>query len=160
MIEFYGEYYEDSKRFMLKKHAVLGLYVALVTSILCSVVILIIAAVLKLWIITWFMIVLALLIILAIFAPYIQKARTLHMIVPRKINIADDGYMYVQLSSNTISRSLSKVKKVIDMGKSYYVTFYFKIDGFLCQKNLLKQGTIEDFENLFEGKIVRKVLRD
>ena len=57
------------------------------------------------------------------------------------------------------TKPLSKVKKVIDAGDWYYVVFSRLGDlsnAFVCQKDLLTQGTLEDFEKLFEGKLVRK----
>lgn len=56
------------------------------------------------------------------------------------------------------SKFISRVKRVIDAGEWYYIIFKFGDIGnsWICQKNLLTQGTIEDFEKLFEGKIVRK----
>lgn len=55
-------------------------------------------------------------------------------------------------------KPLDKVKKVIDVGEWYYVVFKggSKLSAFVCQKDLLKQGTLEEFEALFEGKITRK----
>lgn len=56
------------------------------------------------------------------------------------------------------SYKMSKIKKVIDYGEFYYLYLY-RIDpskGIVCQKNLLTNGTIEEFEKLFEGKIKRK----
>lgn len=53
----------------------------------------------------------------------------------------------------------SQVKKVIDYGRYYYL-FLYKFDpskGIVCQKSLLINGTIEEFEELFEGKIVRRI---
>ena len=41
----------------------------------------------------------------------------------------------------------------------YYKIFFifpYKSQRFVCQKDLLVQGTIEEFEAVFEGKIVRK----
>lgn len=66
--------------------------------------------------------------------------------------ITRSGYLRVQ------KKPLKKVKKVIDAGDWYYVVFKFSgITGaFVCQKDLLTQGTLEDFEKLFEGKIVKK----
>ena len=55
---------------------------------------------------------------------------------------------------------LSKVKKVIDYGKYYYL-YLNRVDpsnGIVCQKDLLTEGTVEQFEKLFEGKIKRKVI--
>lgn len=55
------------------------------------------------------------------------------------------------------TKYLSNVKKVVDMGDWYKVYFYFpyKSNLFICQKDLIIQGTIEDFENLFSEKIIR-----
>lgn len=54
---------------------------------------------------------------------------------------------------------MSKVKKVVDYGRYYYI-FLYRLDpskGIVCQKDLLINGTIEEFEKLFEGKIIRKL---
>ena len=54
-------------------------------------------------------------------------------------------------------KPISKVKKVIDMGEWYYIIFKFGdiSNSWICQKDLITQGTIEDFEKIFEGKIKR-----
>ena len=56
------------------------------------------------------------------------------------------------------SRSIDDVKKVIDMGGFYDIIFYFPNQwaNCICQKDLIVEGTIEEFEKLFEDKIVRK----
>ena len=56
------------------------------------------------------------------------------------------------------SRSIDEVKKVIDMGEFYHILFYFPNQwaNCICQKDLIVEGTIEEFEKLFEDKIVRK----
>lgn len=66
--------------------------------------------------------------------------------------ITRSGYNGVQ------KKSLKKVKKVIDVGEWYYVIFRLGdiSNAFVCQKDLIKEGTLEQFEALFEGKIVRK----
>ena len=55
-------------------------------------------------------------------------------------------------------KNLNQVKKVVDFGEWYKIFFIFpyKSQRFVCQKDLLVQGTIEEFEAVFEGKIVRK----
>lgn len=45
------------------------------------------------------------------------------------------------------------IKSVYDYGEYYH---FWQGDMFLCQKSLLVQGTLEEFEKLFEGKIIRK----
>lgn len=56
------------------------------------------------------------------------------------------------------NRSIDDVKKVIDMGEFYDILFYFpsQWSNCICQKDLIVEGTIEEFEKLFEDKIVRK----
>lgn len=54
--------------------------------------------------------------------------------------------------------SVSKVKKVVNYDQYYYLYFY-KWDasnGIVCQKDLIADGTIEEFEELFREKIVCK----
>lgn len=53
---------------------------------------------------------------------------------------------------------IKDVKNVYDHGEFYDLVFPFgKISGkFICQKNLLTEGTLAEFEALFDGKIVRK----
>lgn len=55
------------------------------------------------------------------------------------------------------TRSIGDIKKVVDMGNCYKVYFYFphKSNIFLCQKDLITQGTIEEFENMFSEAIQR-----
>ena len=73
----------------------------------------------------------------------------------------------IRIEGNQITRSgfggvqkktLSKVKKVIDAGDWYYVVFRFGdvSNAFVCQKDLLKVGTLQEFESLFADKLVRK----
>ena len=56
------------------------------------------------------------------------------------------------------TKPFKKIKKIIDYGDYYYL-YVFRLDashGIVCQKDLLIEGTIEEFEKLFEGKIKRK----
>jgi len=56
-------------------------------------------------------------------------------------------------------KKISEIKQIIDCG-DYYCLFtknkmYYNAVG--IEKRLLVKGTIEEFEKLFEGKIIRKV---
>ena len=53
-------------------------------------------------------------------------------------------------------RMLNSVKEILDYGEWYYFIFNYEDRDpyFVCQKDLLTQGTLEEFEALFEGKIV------
>ena len=54
-------------------------------------------------------------------------------------------------------RSLSKVKKILDCGEVYYIIFRFGdiTNAWICQKDNIVNGTIEDFQALFQSKIVQ-----
>lgn len=55
-------------------------------------------------------------------------------------------------------KNLSKVKKVLDCGELYYIIL--KHGGistsWICQKSNIVNGTIEEFETIFESKIVKE----
>ena len=52
---------------------------------------------------------------------------------------------------------VKNIKKIEDYGDWYYIRFKFDITAsVVCQKNLIVEGTIEDFEKLFADKIIRK----
>lgn len=55
-------------------------------------------------------------------------------------------------------RSVDDVKKVIDGEEWYHIKFYFDARSpyFICQKSLLRQGTLQQFEQLFADKMVKK----
>ena len=54
-------------------------------------------------------------------------------------------------------KQISKVKKVIDYGECYEIVFGLDTSWWwVCQKDLITKGSIEEFEKLFEGKIICK----
>ena len=60
--------------------------------------------------------------------------------------------------NSSVYKKMYDVKEVEDLGDSYRILFDFpgRSPMFLCQKDLITEGTIEDFEELFADKIVRK----
>ena len=70
----------------------------------------------------------------------------------------DGEYIVAVCNACSDSRLISAATKVFDYGSFYYISFPMgqKSDKFVCQKNLLTQGTLEEFEVLFEGKITIK----
>lgn len=51
---------------------------------------------------------------------------------------------------------INSISKIIDYGEWYHLVFYYSDRDicFVCQKSLITKGTIEEFERLFEDKIV------
>lgn len=75
-------------------------------------------------------------------------------ITPRKIYIEDDSIVCVT-NKQTERRFVKDVKEVLDCKTYYELVFKFgKLSAnYICQKDLLTTGTLEEFEALFEGKI-------
>lgn len=78
-------------------------------------------------------------------------------VVPTTITIEDDKIERSGVQSYRLV-NIQDIKEIWDMGSFYAIVFYFpNMDRrFICQKDLLVEGTIEEFEKLFEDKIVRK----
>ena len=76
------------------------------------------------------------------------------------ITITEDTVKFISLHQDgaTVIKPLKKIKKVVDCGDYYYlyVHRWDASNGILCQKDLLIEGSLEDFEKIFAGKIKRK----
>lgn len=79
--------------------------------------------------------------------------------VTQRIYINDGLVNAVSCEGRTRSAQICAIKKVKDFGDYYAMTLpgiCVIISGyFICEKDLLTNGTIEQFEELFDGKIVR-----
>ena len=83
--------------------------------------------------------------------------RTLKSITP--IQIIINGNAITSIGENfKYTNELSNIKKVLDYGEWYCFSFKYTYRNptFVCQKDLLTEGTIEEFESLFKDKIVKK----
>jgi len=88
-------------------------------------------------------------------------------IMPSEITIetVDDGVISAFYEHKTGRHELvvliSDIEEVHDAGEYYYfkanssATAHRQIYWFTCQKDLLIEGSIEEFEKVFEGKIVK-----
>ena len=73
----------------------------------------------------------------------------------------DDEHVIKETTKNYNTYRVDEVKRVEDYGDFYRIIFYFPhCDRFcICQKDLITQGTIEEFEEMFAGYIVKKQLK-
>ena len=161
MIEFSGEITEKAIKFLLKRIAILNFWTMTVCTIIAAIIMVILAKIYDLWIILLFLIAFVLGIILATMAPFIEKKKVLKYLIPIKITIdLEKGFVnaYKGEANEYVERPLDKVKIIKDEGEFYYFLFKFplKLEGFLCQKSLIKGGTIEEFEELFKDKIIKR----
>lgn len=76
---------------------------------------------------------------------------------PKKVIIAE-GVVTSISSKTTISKNVEEIKEVHDYDQFYYLVLPKRyVDSvFVCQKDLLVKGSLEEFEKLFEGRIIRK----
>lgn len=77
----------------------------------------------------------------------------------------DNGIIYSYFSQpNTTeqvsggSKDFDAVRAVVDYGDFYYLDLFVNVSPFVCQKDLLVEDTIEEFEALFADRLTRKQL--
>lgn len=70
------------------------------------------------------------------------------------------GTITADFKFNSQTLDISKVKAVHDYGEFYEIIpkNIFVFSAFICQKDLLTNGTLEEFETLFDGRIMQKSL--
>ncbi len=86
-----------------------------------------------------------------------QSAKAKRTRTPRRI-LVDEEMIICVADKYVEARKIRDVKKVRDCGEFYEVVFSLEkfSEKFICQKNLLVEGTLEEFEQLFEGGIERR----
>ena len=79
--------------------------------------------------------------------------------IPFRIEIIPNKTVKSYCMKKIHIHSIHQVRKVIDYGDFYSIRInqQFEHGPFLCQKDLLTKGSIEEFEKTFEGKIIRKI---
>lgn len=153
MIEFNGELSEKCKNYILKRESMISLIsVSIATSLFLIPVI--IAIFMVHWIFVLGVLVLILIVILSAVRP---PEKYYGKIIPKRITINDDDMESCGEEFSCLGL-VSQVKKVVDMGEWYHIFFNYPYRNprFVCQKDLIKQGTLDEFEKIFEGKIIRK----
>ncbi len=152
MIKFQGKISQDCKKWFLKREFKAYLFVTCLLAVLYAIANITIA-------LLWNLIALLYLIIpvVAIISFIFPFRRFAIKRVPLVVSIEDE-FIECENEQEYANNRLDDVKNVVDLGDWYIVRFYFPINlrWFICQKDLIVEGTIEDFEKLFEGKIVRK----
>lgn len=155
MIEFRGYISGAAEKHFHKKSRNLGRSLLLKSALLVLPPIISLARNTSNWKIIGYFCAFIVLILLAVHLPKSKKERI--AITPKKIYTEED-YIICVSDQYVESRMIKDVKNVYDHGEFYDLVFPFgKIsDKFICQKNLLTEGTLAEFEALFDGKIVRK----
>ena len=153
MIEFCGEIDGRCKKYRLYVESMVGLVCTLIPALLIAIPVTICLIVID-WVFALAYIPLELFVVFAAIAPLSKKAQKLTL--PHCVQIYDDRIESKGEKFHVI-RMLSHVKKVVDMGDWYQIVFRFpyKNGRFVCQKNLIKQGSIPEFETKFKDVLIR-----
>lgn len=154
MIEFNGYISGESEKYYWKNSRRIGIKILICTLLLLLPPFITIARITQEWFILIGYCSLFVILPLAAFIPKSKKEQKL--LLPKKI--ATDGEYIVSLSGKfEDSKNINDVKFVRDFGEFYELVFPMgKVsEKFICQKDLLVKGTIEEFEALFGDKIVR-----
>lgn len=88
----------------------------------------------------------------------VTPAKSVIFRLPLKIVITPQ-YVSYEVVGTEISKKkpITRVKKIVQFGDIYFIIFKFGDynNSWVCQQNLIVKGTIEEFEKLFEDKLVR-----
>ena len=154
MIKFEGQISGQSLTYILNQHRRRNFISASIVAAVISVVIVVVAVLYGMV----FLIGLAFPIIFVAISIVAKPSKnTYSLISPQRVYIEGDT-LVTENENFSFSRTLDQVETVIDFGEGYYVKFApaFKCPHFVCQKSLLVSGSVEEFEKLFVGKMVRE----
>lgn len=86
------------------------------------------------------------------------RGKMLYDIIPKQITL-DKEFISCTGQNFNVKKNISYIKTIIDRGELYHIYFKFphKDLRFVCQKDLIKTGTLQEFEEVFKDKIVRKI---
>ena len=151
MIVFEGQISGKCKEGVLQRNARISFIGGLITSILFAIPTVVLALKID-WIILLFFLVLIPFPFLAAIPP---KEKYYPMIFPSKVTIdTQTGGMITQSSQFYAESSIAEVVKVLDKGEWYLIYVKSKDGRFICQKDLLTSGTLDEFEEIFKDKLV------
>lgn len=150
MIEFKGEISKRSKKILLKKQMGYSVFAMMMFLAITVPPIVLLAVYINLFYIYF--------LFLIVFGGLALLLNPLYSVNPPSQVEIEDGVIYITCGYGVKSRDLIDVKKVIDYGECYYIAFHSAHLHLscICQKDLIVQGTIEEFEELFKLYIVRK----
>ncbi|MDR1939357.1 MAG: hypothetical protein LBQ40_00995 [Clostridiales bacterium] len=157
MIEFRGELSPESKSYVQKESSKLAVLSCLIVTIVVGIILIFVGALWE-WLVVAFIIVPVFMTIGAAIPKLNAPIKVLDLYLPQKL-IIEGETMSIEGKKLFETRLITEVKKVVDMGKCYYIKFNRLplTPYFIFQKNLIVEGSLEDFEKLFESKIERKI---
>lgn len=155
MIEFCGNLQGQARKFAIKQMNKISVVASIIVAVLVAIAAVLLAVFVDI-IILVFLVLSPAVVLAAIFAKPSKEAEANYF--PKQIHIYKDT-LVCKGENFEYERELSFVESVVDYGEFYQILFDIEheCDKFICQKNLITQGSLDDFEQLFNGKIERKV---
>ena len=151
MIVFEGQISGKCKEGVLRKGAKNSFIGGLITSILFAIPTVVLALKIDLIILLFFLVIIP----FPFLAAIPPKEKYYPMIFPSKVTIdTQTGRMTTQSSQFYAESSIGEVVKVSDEGEWYLIYVKSKEGRFICQKDLLTNGTLDEFEKKFKDKLV------
>lgn len=154
MIEFKGELSGECKAFILHNHQIVDLFIGVFATTPFIIVSIFMSIQVDLIYILGTLICIGIIIAGYIVKP---KGKLLDDLLTCRVRIYEKSIILESLKAYSELKS-DDVTKIIDYGNFYKICFCFPHSGALypCQKNLITQGSIEEFETLFEGLIIKR----
>ena len=82
----------------------------------------------------------------------------LNVVIPNHIEISMDRIVRDSVDGRRYTGKISKIKRVEKYKEYYYIqgAYFYQHLSCVCQKDLLVEGSLEEFEELFADRIVSK----
>lgn len=156
MIEFNGELTGKCKKFLIKEQIKSQTVASLIVTFIFLVPTILIAIQWGPKVLAFF----ALNLLMVIFSLLPPSKKAQEVFMPRCVffDFEEETVVYQNLRNEEQFRMISSIEQILDFGEWYYLKFEYsdRAPYFVCQKSLITQGTIEEFERVFGERIVIK----
>lgn len=154
MIVFYGQITGKCKEDVLRRDSKFGYLGGIITSIIFGI-----PAIILTFTVHWiFVICIPLLFVVAFTAGMPPSKKYYSLLFPSEIIIDTKTSTIISQSEKfRVESSMDEVVKVLDMGEWYHIYVKSKEGRFICQKDLIIKGTLDEFESIFRNKIIKKL---
>lgn len=153
MIKFGGELSTKCRLYAINRDRRLLLYAMIILMTPLVVLNIIMALNINIFLLLFVPVFLIVIIASYLYKPKVQKSMLCHIEINEEI-------ITMEVDEKYSERKIWDVKRIIDYGELYVIEFYFPgVLYTVCQKNLIVEGTLDEFEHFFDVKIIKKNLK-
>ena len=150
---FQRRIFREGAKIMLKIQFKIWILPSAVIFAIFTAVLIILCALTDLWIIMLFELMVVLTISLVAASPYLERKKTLRLSLPKSV-VIDSGFISVVWENGEMQKPVSDVKKVMKQDDCYHIILRSpKLQDAFCEAACMTEGSVEEFERLFQGKI-------